>query len=138
MKILVDTCIWSQALRRKVVVDEPIIQELRELIQEQRVQIIGQIRQEILSGISTEKQFQQLQKTLSAFSDLTIHSTVYETAAKYFNSCRVKGIQGSSTDFLICAVSTYYDLSIFTTDKDFIQFQKIIPIKLHKLRRNTA
>jgi len=38
------------------------------------------------------------------------------------------------TDFLICAVATRCDMPIFTTDQDFIHFQEVIPVKLHKIR----
>jgi hypothetical protein len=36
-----------------------------------------------------------------------------------FNMCQRRGIQGSNTDFLICAVAEMYELSIFTIDQDF-------------------
>ncbi len=57
MKVIADTCVWSPALRRKAFVDDPYVRELRELIREVRVQMIGPIRQEILSGVRSEKQF---------------------------------------------------------------------------------
>ena len=70
MKVIVDTCIWSLALRRKNKTDSPYIFELQELVEDIRVQMIGAIRQEILSGIKIEAQFQLLKSNLSAFSDL--------------------------------------------------------------------
>ena len=57
MKIIVDTCIWSLALRRVKANDSEHVKELRQLIKEFRVQMIGPIRQEILSGIRSKKQF---------------------------------------------------------------------------------
>ena len=52
MKVLVDTCIWSLALRRNKQPDSNIeVIEFQELIEEVRVQLIGPIRQEILSGV---------------------------------------------------------------------------------------
>jgi len=54
----------------------------------------------------------------------------YEEAATFFNRCRAKGIQGSNTDFLICAVAVRNEFPIFTTDADFIHFATVIPIKL--------
>jgi len=70
MKILVDTSVWSSALRRKTPPDNLFVNELNELIKERRVQMIGPIRQEILSGIREEAQFQTLKKHLGAFADL--------------------------------------------------------------------
>jgi len=49
MKVLVDTCIWSLAFRRREQRDPLLIQELSALIRELRVQMIGPIRQELLS-----------------------------------------------------------------------------------------
>ena len=133
MKVIVDTCVWSQAFRRNTTKNQKIVQKLTELIKDVRVQLIGPIRQEILSGIKSEKQFTQLKDYLSAFWDIIIETADYEKAAEFYNICRKKGIQGSNTDFLICAVAFHRDLEIFTTDKDFQTFQKYLPITLHKL-----
>jgi predicted nucleic acid-binding protein len=132
MKVLVDTSVWSLALRRgKQSIAAPA-QELRQLIQDHRVQIIGPIRQEILSGIRNEAQFNKLIKHLESFPDLPILTNDYVRAAKFFNLCRSKGIQGSNTDFLICAVAVRNKFSIFTTDKDFELFSKHIKIILYQ------
>lgn len=132
MKVLVDTCIWSLALRRKLSDHNNImiVNQLRDLIEQFRVQMIGPIRQEILSGISETEQFNKLRKYLTDFDDLPLNAHDFEKAAEFFNRCRKKGIQGSNTDFLICSVAINNDLRIFTTDKDFSLFAKILPIKL--------
>lgn len=135
MKVLVDTCIWSLALRRKNHSTTRIeIIELHELIKEVRVQLIGPVRQEILSGIKSKQQFSKLKKVLSAFPDLPLSTKDYELAAEYFNTLRSKGIQGSNTDFLICSISSQKDIPIFSTDKDFRHFQKHLPITLYTPR----
>jgi len=55
MNVLVDTSVWSLALRRREVDEESeIVRELRELIVEGSAVIIGPIRQELLSGIRIE------------------------------------------------------------------------------------
>lgn len=133
MKVIIDTCVWSQALRRNSSKNQKIVKELSELIKDVRVQLIGPIRQEILSGIKSDKQFSELQEYLSAFLDLSIETMDYEKAAEFYNICRRKGVQGSNTDFLICALAFHRDLEIFTIDKDFENFQKYIPIKLYKI-----
>jgi len=131
MKILVDTSVWSFALRRNTPPDNLFVDELNELIKERRVQMVGPIRQEILSGIREEAQFQTLRKHLSTFPDLELITADYERAAEMLNINRRQGIQGSNTDFLICAISERHDMPILTTDKDFELFQKYIPINLH-------
>lgn len=134
MIVLVDTCVWSMALRRNQPKSTQIVAELQELVSELRVQIIGPIRQEILSGIRSETQFARLKSHLQAFPDLLLKSTDFELAAEFYNSCRQKGVQGSNTDFLMCAISAQYQMPIFTEDKDFINFKKILPIQLHSPR----
>jgi len=132
MKVLVDTSVWSLALRRAKQSIAAPAQELRQLIQDHRVQMIGPIRQEILSGIRNDSQFNKLRKHLESFPDLPILTNDYVRAAKFFNLCRSKGIQGSNTNFLICAVAVRNKFSIFTTDKDFELFSKHIKIILHQ------
>lgn len=134
MKVLVDSCIWSLALRRRNEQDSIFVIELKELITEVRIQLIGAIRQEVLSGIKTQKQFRLVQTQLAAFADLRLKESDYELAAEYFNLCRSKGIHGSNIDFLICAISSNYNLPIFTQDNDFTYYQQHLPIILHKPR----
>jgi predicted nucleic acid-binding protein len=131
VKVIVDTCVWALALRRGTVEkSNPYLHELTELIKEVRVQLIGPIRQEILSGIPEQKQFDKLRKYLNAFPDLELNTEVYEKAAYFYNTARAKGVQGSSTDFLICAVSNIHKMPILTFDKDFEQFQEHVEIEL--------
>ncbi|NQT60372.1 MAG: PIN domain-containing protein [Bacteroidetes bacterium] len=136
MKVLVDTSVWSLAFRKKSLTDEElkIIKELKELIYELRVLLIGPIRQELLSGISDEVKFKNLKEKMRAFDDLEILPEDYENAAEIFNKCRRNGIQGSQIDYLICSVAKNNNLSIFTTDKDFDNYKEIINLKLHNIR----
>jgi len=134
MKVIVDTCIWSLALRRGSSSRSPIVVELENLIKDFKVQMIGPICQEILSGIRSQSQFKNLKKRLGSFQDLPILTKYFEKAAEFYNLCMSKGIQGSNTDFLICAVATRNKFSLYTTDKDFQLFSKHIPIKLHSVK----
>ncbi|MAT97982.1 MAG: PIN domain nuclease [Anaerolineaceae bacterium] len=137
MNVLVDTSIWSLALRRRQPSDDdPFVAEFKELLGELQVAIIGPIRQEILSGIKEQPQFEKLRERLQAFTDLPLLQADYERAAEFFNRCRSQGVQGSNTDFLICAVAERYDLAIFTTDNDFLHFAQHIPISLYTPSRS--
>jgi len=102
-------------------------------IDEQQVVMLGVIRQEILSGIQHQEQFERIRNKLRPFPDYPITTTDFETAAEFFNRCRTKGIQGSDTDFLICAVANAYDFRIMTFDKDFEYFSKHIDLKVDLL-----
>jgi predicted nucleic acid-binding protein len=135
VKVLVDTPIWSYALRAPDEKYRNEIDQLKSLIRDQSALIIGPIRQEILSGYSDLPKFKKLKEKLSFFEDTPILDIDYESAAELFNRCRKKGIQGSHIDFLICAVAKRIDVPIFTTDKDFFRYQKAISIKLYKYPR---
>ncbi|MGB3401326.1 MAG: PIN domain-containing protein [Microcoleaceae cyanobacterium] len=131
MSVIVDTSVWSLALRRRIPPDtSPAVRLLRNLITDDQVVLIGAIRQEILSGIRSSQQFTRLRNYLQAFPDLELLPDDYELAAEFFNICRSHGIQGSNTDFLICAVAHRRSYSILTTDKDFQEFQAHIPVIL--------
>jgi predicted nucleic acid-binding protein len=134
VNVLVDTSVWSLALRRRAVHGSGATSELVELIREGRVAMIGAIRQEILSGIKAADQFRKLRDRLRAFSDEMLEEADYEEAATCFNRCRAKGLQGSNTDFLICAVSMRRRLAILTTDNDFAGFAKVLGFELHAPR----
>jgi hypothetical protein len=129
MKILVDTCIWSQVLRKKTP-NLILTKQLKDFISDGRVVMIGPIRQELLSGISNPSQFNKLKHTLSFFEDIILKTDHFVEAAEFSNLCRKNGIQGSTTDFLICAVANLEKLSIFTVDSDFINYNKYLKIKL--------
>ena len=112
--------------------------ELAELIREGRAAVLGSIRQELLSGISDQTQFGKLRGYLQAFPDIELGSRDYEDAAAFFNRCRAAGVQGSNTDFLICAVAVRRRLGILTTDVDFLHFAAVLPIHLHSPRSSVA
>jgi predicted nucleic acid-binding protein len=130
VKVLVDTPIWSYALRTPKKAYQKERDLLESLIRDQRALIIGPIRQEILSGYSDLKKYKKLKEKLSFFENTPIHDSDYEFAAEKCNHCRKRGIQGSHIDFLICAVAKRIDAPIFTTDKDFANYKKAVSIKL--------
>ena len=128
MKVLVDTNIWSLALRRKV--ESDTAHRLKELIYSYQVIMIGPVRQELLSGISNVDEFNKLKLKLEAYNDFPITTREYVTAAEFYNTCRKYGVQGSKIDFLICAAAVNNDMHIYTKDMDFDSFSKYLPIKL--------
>ena len=131
MKVLVDTSVWSLALRRRGAPDHPAVGALRSLVEHGRVAIIGPIRQELLSGVRSRDAFDRLREHLQPFDDEQLVSEDFERAAEHFNFCRGRGVQGSNTDFLICAVAERRQFPILTTDVDFTRFARVLPITLH-------
>ncbi len=135
MNVLVDTSVWSLALRRAKRVDDETSRELAALIQEGRVVLLGPVRQELLSGLKEKRQYESLRDHLRAFPDLELESADFEEAALAFNRCRERGIQGANTNFLLCAVALRRDFAIFTADRDFVHFAKVLRLRLHACRK---
>jgi len=134
VNVVVDTSVWSLALRRGAPRGTAPERELAALIREGCVLLVGQVRQEILSGVRDPTQFRTLRDRLRAFPDVSLESRDHEEAAVCFNRCRAKGVQGSNTDFLLCAIAMRRGATLLTTDKDFDRFARILPITLHRLR----
>ena len=131
MRVLVDSCVWSLVLRRSSEGVGKVGQELERLVRLGAVELMGPIRQEVLSGVRTEAQFAALCEALSLFPEIEILPEDYLEAARLYNLCRSKGIQGSGTDLLICAVAIRVEVSVFTVDGDFVNYSKAIPVPLH-------
>jgi hypothetical protein len=136
MMVLVDTPVWSLALRRRPenlsAQEQQITQTLAELIREGRVQMLGPIRQELLSGIREGAQFRKLRDYLRAFPEQVLDAADYEEAAHMNSQCRARGIAGSAIDFLLCAAAHGRGWAILTTDKDFQNYASVLPVRLHK------
>jgi len=137
MKVIVDTSVWSLILRKKskrLTQRENNVKSIfQEYLEDSRVQLIGPIRQELLSGLSEINTYKKLREHLIAFDDLEIMTEDYETAANFYNICMKEGVQGSHIDFLICAIGNNHNLPIFTLDKDFLNYSEYIDINLIKI-----
>jgi predicted nucleic acid-binding protein len=126
VKILADSCVWSLMLRRRKAAvlnseEQSIHERLAEAIQDGRVVMIGPVRQEILSGIQHQDQFEKLRAALGAFPDVELATPVYEEAARLFNLCRSRGVECGATDFLICAIAIAEKWSILTNDRGLMR-----------------
>lgn len=139
MNVLVDTSIWSLALRRKSehlsAAERSLVAELSELIREGRARLIGLVRQELLSGIRTTEQYESLRLRLRSFPDEPIDTSDQEEAAGAGNRCRGKGIVVSIVDILLCAVVMKREWAIFTSGPDFTNYAKVLPLTIHTPRK---
>ncbi len=134
--VLVDTTIWSLAIRRRPDRLHPrehaLVDAWATLVTEGTALLIGPIRQEILSGIKSDEAFAAIRRRLAAFPYLPIGMQDHDQAAMFFNMCRAKGVIGSAIDMLICAVADRHGVPIFTTDPDFQRYTRHIPVRLYK------
>lgn len=134
MIVFVDTSVWSLALRRRnrTAGEDQTCHYFSDLVKTASVGLIGSIRQEILTGIRDQEAFQLLRDYLRSFREIELITPDFENAALFANRCRSKGIQGSPTDFLLCAVATRHDAAIFTTDRDFQLYARHLHVRLHR------
>lgn len=121
MKLLADTSVWSLALRRRPTAklstqELQLVKALTEAINDGRVVMIGRIRQELLSGIEEQAQFEKLRKALQAFRDEPIETLDYEEAAQFYNLCRSRGVECGPVDMLICALAARRKWSVLAND----------------------
>ena len=134
MRVLIDTSVWSLALRRRAEALRPReglhVATLGRLIDEHRVLMIGPVRQELLSGIRHPEQFARLRERLRAFPDEALVSEDYEAAAEMGNHCRGEGLATSTVDLLLCAATIRRAAALFTTDEDFTRYAEVLPLEL--------
>ena len=132
--VIVDTSVWSLALRRR---RKDLSQEqralellLRDLIIAGDAVLLGAIRQEILTGILDSEVFERMSTHLRDFDDLSPDPDEYERAASFANECTRHGIAPTPIDMLLCAVASGRDLPLLTLDQDFEHYAKHLPIRL--------
>ena len=131
IKLLIDTSVWSEALRRKeksLNSSETLVRRIIENNDE--IVIVGIILQEILSGITNEKLFSEIQNILNDFSYIEITKEDYIHAAELRNKCKQKGITAGSLDFLIASVAIRNKLTLVTYDNDFKNISKYTELKI--------
>lgn len=109
-----------------------MVSALEELIREGRAQIIGPIRQELLTGIRDPERYRKLRDKLRDFQEPALDISSNEQAAHLSNLCRAQGISGSPVDFLVCAIAQQHRWQVFTTDRDFKNYAKIIAVNWYQ------
>jgi len=135
MKILIDTSIWSLALRRQSGVVNPESVMLRTLIEQgEDIHLLGIVLQEVLQGIKNPKDFHILKDYLDAFPLIELTREDYIKAAELKNRLIKKGKQISTIDALIASASISYSCYLFTTDKDFENIAQHSSLKLFRMR----
>jgi predicted nucleic acid-binding protein len=128
--IALDTSALSLFLRRPQAKKESMAQLVEQLILEDRALLFGIVRQEVLSGIKSPEQFSKLKQQTKALPLVYATEKDHILAAEFYNTCRSHGVQGSSVDFLICAMAKRLEVPILTTDPDFSLYEPLIGIEL--------
>lgn len=136
-QVLIDTSVWSLVLRRKPANLNPAEVAMAEavfrLISSGQARMIGVVRQELLSGLREQTEFERLRTYLRSFEEPRLEIEDYEEAARMFNRCRRQGIASSAIDLQLCAVAKRRGWSIFTLDQDFDRYRRTLGISLYRL-----
>jgi predicted nucleic acid-binding protein len=131
MTLLVDTSVWSLALRRDAEATEPEVQELKEaLFGAEVVVTTGLVLQELLQGFSGAKAQTQIIERFGALPLLQPDRDDHIGAAALRNLCRQSGVQLGTIDALLAQLAIRHDLTLLTTDKDFTHAAKHCPLRV--------
>ena len=131
MTLLVDTSVWSLALRRDVDTAQPEVDALREALAGSDIVVTtGLVLQELLQGFAGPK---NRTKIIESFVSLPLIQPDREdhiAAADLRNTCRKAGVQIGTIDALIAQLCIKHDLTLLSTDKDFVHAAKHCTLKL--------
>ncbi len=120
MRLLVDTSVWSLALRRDDDGEQPEVEALRgALLGEDLVATTGLVLQELLQGFSGPKAYDEIVERLSALQYVQPDRDDHIAAASLRNACRRAGVQLGTVDAVLAQLCIRHDLALLTTDTDF-------------------
>ena len=120
MTLLVDTSVWSLALRRDATSSEPEVPQLKDaLLGADVVVTTGLVLQELLQGFSGPKVSAQIIERFAALPLLQPDREDHVSAAELRNTCRRAGIQIGTIDALLAQLCIRHELTLLSIDKDF-------------------
>jgi predicted nucleic acid-binding protein len=120
MMLLVDTSVWSLALRRDVAGPQPEVRHLEQaLLGAQAVVTTGLVLQELLQGFSGPKAREQIIDRFSSLPLVQPDRQDHIDAAALRTTCRRAGVQIGTIDALLAQLCIRHQLTLLTTDQDF-------------------
>ncbi len=129
--LLVDTSVWSLALRRDAPSPEPEVAVLKEALAGSEVVVTtGLVLQELLQGLVAPKARTQVIASFGALALIQPDRDDHIAAADLLNTCRKAGVQVGTVDDLIAQLCIRHDLTLLCTDQDFTHAAKYCILKL--------
>jgi predicted nucleic acid-binding protein len=120
MSLLVDTSVWSLALRRDSPLDAPEVRALRDaLAGGDIVATTGVILQEVLQGVIPARVREQITETFASLEYVTPSREDHVAAATVRNTLRAAGVQVGTIDALVVQLTVARGHTLLSTDKDF-------------------
>jgi predicted nucleic acid-binding protein len=131
VNILVDTSVWSLALRRDYPPDSRAVSHLKAALKDgEYVFTTGLILQELLQGFKGPKARQRIIENFSPLPLIVPERRDHIDAADLKVKLRQKGIQAGTIDVLLAQLCLRHGLSLLTTDRDFVHIAKHVPLAL--------
>ncbi len=129
--MLVDTSVWSLALRRDAPPEVPEVACLRGLLDSgEPVLITGLILQELLQGFSGPPARDRIVERFSALPLIRPDFADHVQAAEVRNTCRRRGVQLGTIDALLAQLCIRHELTLLSTDRDFVHAAQIVPLSV--------
>jgi len=126
VKLLVDTSVWSLALRRDSPPDAPEVLRLSAALRGgDDLFTTGLIMQELLQGFAGPHAQSSIAERFAALPYLVPDRTDHITAAEVRTACRRSGIRVGSVDSLLAALCIRHDLTLLTADEDFRRIREV-------------
>ena len=133
MTLMVDTSVWSLALRRDPISAAPQVRALRNALEgEEIVVTTGLVLQELLQGFAGPRARKDIIERFAALPLLGPDRQDHIDAAELRNSCRRAGVQVGTIDALLAQLCIRFDLTLLTTDNDFVHAAAHCPLKVWK------
>lgn len=131
MKVLVDTSVWSLALRKRGPAEHPGVEKLSRLLEQgERVVLTPLLLQEILQGFREEGDFRRLVGYFEPFELLAWGRDHAVASARLHRLCRNRGIAASTADCSIAASAILENCRLLTADRDFEHIAEISDLEL--------
>ena len=133
-RFLVDTSVWSLAYRRDTPPDVSQVAALRSaLVGGEYVAITGMVLLELLRGFLPPRAQERIMNDLAALELIEPTRDDYVEAARLANTCRQAGVQLGSVDALLAQLAISRDLEMLTTDRDFENAARVVPLQVWRL-----
>lgn len=136
MTLLVDTSVWSLALRRDAASTDPHVAALKEaLLGTDVVVTTGIALQELLQGFSGARARTQIIDTFGALALVQPDREDHIAAADLRNACRRAGVQLGTVDALIAQLCIRHGMTLLSADRDFLHAAKHTKLRVWTLPR---
>ena len=131
MSTFVDTSVWSLALRRDAPHLTPEVAHLRwALRSDDAVLTTGLVLQELLQGFRGPRARDAIVERFAALPFLRPEREDHIAAADLRNDCRRRGAQIGTIDALLAQLCMRFDLTLLTTDRDFLRVAELRPLEV--------